>query len=174
MNTRDEAVYIYRQAPVILVFKILWIEFFFLALFLLSTALFNYFNLEEQFWGPFSALFIKNVVLQVFNIFLIIYIILDWYNRRYTIDEGQIAKSRGIIRRRVEAWDIGEIQSFKVRQGFIGRLFNYGSIRFHILLIDAGVYFKYVPRPNEFAALCEEKKQQKSSGPVKEAISSNR
>lgn len=147
---------------------------FFLVIFLISTALFNYFDLEEQFWGPLSALFVKNAALQGINIIVIIYFILDWHNRRYTIDKGQIIKSRGIISKRVETWDIGEIQSVKVRQGIMGRLFNYGTLQFRILLIDASVYFKYVPRPHEFAALCEKKKQRKSSGPVKEAMSHHR
>ncbi len=171
---RNRAIYTYRQTPFILVFKILWLEVFFLAFFLLSTALFNYFDLEERFWGPLSALFVKNAALQGLNIIVIIYFILDWYNRRYTVDKGQIIKSRGIIRKFFESWDIGEIQSVKVRQGLLGRLFNYGTLQFHILLIDESVYFKYVPRPHEFAALCERKKQKKSAGPVKEAMSINR
>lgn len=158
--------YVIRRSPVVLVYKIIIIELIFLVLFFGVSAIFNFFDLEEVFWGPLSALTIINFSIQFINIIVILILLLAWINRKYIINKDQVIKSRGIIRKRTDAFDIGEIQVAKVRQSILGRIFKYGHIDFQLLFVEEIIKFKYISKPHVVADLCEKLKAQKPEGPM--------
>ncbi len=165
-NTKVSQNYVIRRSPVVLVYKIIIIELIFLVLFFSVSAIFNFFELEQVFWGPLSALAVINFLIQFINIIVILLILLAWINRKYIINEDQVIKTRGIIKKRTDAFDIGEIQVAKVRQSIPGRIFKYGDIDFQLLFVEEIVHFKYISKPHVVANLCEKLKAQHPEGPM--------
>ncbi len=165
-NKKNAQNYVIRRSPVVLVYKIIIIELLFLVLFIGVSTIFSYFEIEDIFWGPLSALTVINFLIQFINIIIIIIILLAWINRKYIINEDQVIKTRGILRKKTDAFDIGEIQTAKVRQSIPGRLFKYGDIDFQLLFVEEIVKFKYISKPHVVADLCEKLKARHPEGPM--------
>ena len=56
------------------------------------------------------------------------YVVLDWLNEYYEIRSDRFIHRKGIFSRKDEEYPFVNIESVKLSQGFIGRLFNYGTL----------------------------------------------
>lgn len=166
--------YIFRRSAVILVFRIIIIEILFLLFHMGMNFVFYYYDIGEILLGPFELRLVFFGLLHLVNVLIVIYFILEWVHISYVITKNEIIKLRGIIRRKSDTYDIGEIQNIKVRQGIVGRIFNYGTISFKIVLIEKRVKFEYISDPHKVAGLCEKFKLSASKGPLSEIIPEER
>ena len=51
--------------------------------------------------------------------------------REIAVTDRRVGRKSGIIARRVDEFFIRQIESVEIKQGFVGRLFNYGSVLVH-------------------------------------------
>lgn len=74
---------------------------------------------------------------------LTLFVVLEWLNEYYEITPTKIFHRRGILWRREDIYDISlksnKITSIGVKQGLLGRIFNFGTLFFY----DRGVYEYY-------------------------------
>ena len=99
--------------------------------------------------GFMLLFFLKNL----FQVALIIYVILSWYNNVYHLTKDHLIKREGIIKIRERVFNLGEISSVKVYQSPLGKVFNYGDII--ITTNDSGnnqedLYLTGISNPKEY------------------------
>ena len=76
------------------------------------------------------------------KIFLTLFIVLSWLNEYYEITPTKIVYRRGILWRKEDVYDLNprdpavRISSIGIKQGLLGRIFNYGTLFFY----DRGTY----------------------------------
>ena len=76
------------------------------------------------------------------KIFLTLFIVLSWLNEYYEITPTKIVDRRGILWRKEDVYDLNprdpavRISSIGIKQGLLGRIFNYGTLFFY----DRGTY----------------------------------
>ena len=82
------------------------------------------------------------VTLAIGKILLTLFIVLEWLNEYYEIRPTTITHRRGIIWRKEDVYDLSprdpavRISSIGIQQGFLGRIFNFGTLFFY----DRGTY----------------------------------
>ncbi|MDO8583034.1 MAG: PH domain-containing protein [bacterium] len=78
------------------------------------------------------------------KILLTLFVVLEWLNEYYEITPAKIFHRRGIIWRKEDVYDLSgnkpdRITSIGIQQGFLGKIFNYGTLFFY----DRGLYKYY-------------------------------
>lgn len=91
------------------------------------------------------------LVFQLINLFMLVVLILDWYNRTYVIRSKDIAVKKGILSSQENYIQYDNIEKVDVYQSLFGRLFNYGSIQIYNPLLKSDVYFNNIPNPSKHA-----------------------
>lgn len=83
------------------------------------------------------------LILVFLKIVFTIYIVLAWLNEYYEVNPSRIFYRRGIIWRKEDLYDLSRktngISSIGVKQGLLGRIFNYGTL----FIYDRGTYKYY-------------------------------
>jgi len=87
-------------------------------------------------------------VLAFIKIFLTTFIILRWLNDNYEITPEVLIHKRGIIWQKEERYKLVHVKSFGLEQGILGKIFNYGTLRFYdwFLRKDYAIYLIHNPR----------------------------
>lgn len=139
-----------RRSPAGLVFKIIFIEVSLeLIYILLSTAVIEVRGtLGESYTIARIAL---SVVFLSIAVGAVITLVAQWANEGYYLKENELIVRRGIIAKTETAYPYANMQSVTVRQGIIGRLFNYGQISIFIPTIGKEILFSEISNPTVFA-----------------------
>ncbi|MCA9750288.1 MAG: PH domain-containing protein [Romboutsia sp.] len=96
-----------------------------------------------------TALFIFFTFLQVT---LLVYVILNWVNTIYEINDKEVVYKTGIIGKRARAYDMSNVQSSYVEQSILGRIFNFGKVTLYSPALKNDLFFNDVPNPQRFKA----------------------
>ena len=96
------------------------------------------------------------VLLFFMKFVLTLFIVFEWLNEYYEITPTKIFHRRGIILRKEDIYDLSpheksaKITSIGMQQGFLGRIFNYGTLFFY----DRGeykyYYLHYIHNPSRY------------------------
>ncbi len=118
------------RGSIFLAFKILFIFLIFDGLYFV---LFTILNLGIEM--PFdlhhhtSTLFVLVLAIKnLFQLFLLLFLILGWSNNIYLLDKKHITKKSGIFSIKEEVYHFDNIRSISVDQSFFGKYFKYGNI----------------------------------------------
>lgn len=88
------------------------------------------------------------IVLGVFTLLPLLYVVLDRRMRRYLVTETRASAKSGIFSRTVDEVRLSHIRSLNVRQGFMGRLMDFGDVSIGTSGSDGlEVEFKGVSKP---------------------------
>jgi membrane protein YdbS with pleckstrin-like domain len=148
------------------VLRIIILELLFEAIYLGWRGLLHFlpFSLETVITlNAFSIVFFLILITLVQNIFLI-YITLRWINDYYEIRTDEIAHITGILSKTEKAYPYRDIQSITIHQGFLGRLFHYGSVHLYIPTLGHDLHFTEVSDPARFVDLVKRANPQIEGG----------
>jgi membrane protein YdbS with pleckstrin-like domain len=153
---------IIRQNIVFLIFKLLFVEFVFIASYLAfdfplmllidgdkSTPEFE----AQANWYGISLLFILSMVEMV----VIIIMVLRWFNYNCEIRKDDIVQKKGVISSRESVDSFRNFTAVAVHQGIFGRIFNYGTIRLFNPALDHSITIKNVSSPTKYQNLIAER-----------------
>ena len=151
-NKRGAAVRmeIIRRSPVALVFKIIIAE-------LLIELSYTVVSLGvTQFQEPLGTSYQSVRVLLAllfggFGVYVLAFLIAQWANEGYSLDSNELTVTQGIIKKTKVSYPFANMQSVTVRQGLIGRVFNFGYITIFIPTLGKEVVFSEISNPNQFA-----------------------
>lgn len=96
-------------------------------------------------YGIFYLLF------QTINVGVIIFILLDWYRRSYTIRSKDIHLQSGVFSVKDELLQYDNMEKVHVSQTLIGRIGNFGTIEMYNPLLNQSTFFKNIPHPRVYA-----------------------
>ena len=139
-----------RRSPVALVFKIIIAELLVeLTYAVVSLGLAQF---KESLDGSYSALrFLATLFFSGFSIAVLAFLVAQWANEGYYLEESELTVTQGIIKKTKVSYPFANMQSVTVRQGLIGRLFNFGYISIFIPTLGKDVIFTEIASPNNFA-----------------------
>ena len=86
-------------------------------------------NAPERYSGIFSVYMIPiYVVLVILKTALTVFIIIQWFEETYDITSKEVIHRKGFLFRDEARFTLKHIGTIKVHQGFLGRIFNYGTL----------------------------------------------
>lgn len=118
-----------RNSLVILVLRV------FLLMFLVDTlySVITYFSFrlnlfQDAHYFLVIVLSITHIIKNLFEIYMVLSIILTWVGNTYIITGSHIIERRGILNMREQMFDLKNIRSASIEQGWMGKLFHYGDV----------------------------------------------
>ena len=148
-----------RQSPMTMVLRLLVIELIISIVYLLirfpkaliSNTIPENLFLEFSFLGILIYLF-----LLIIQFGLIIWVMANWLNEYYEIKPKMIVHHFGVFSRHQESFNVSNVESFSVDQGFWGRVFGYGTIKFFSPVLKQEYYLFNVSQPDLLRQKIEE------------------
>lgn len=136
----------------------------------LLWALFDYFfDLLPQMSAVYSPapvtgltnLLVSNISLfhLVINIlfgWLLLYVVLSWYQEYYIVSDDAIIVHKGILFTREDVYQIEDLKSIDVTQGFWGKIFNTGTLEFYAFRLRKDIYLSHISDPYALATRLHE------------------
>lgn len=122
----------FRKSHIILILKLALFELVIIAFYLIvrvpkSYILPLFINItDKQFLDSLGIIYY--ITLSVIELFIVLKITLDWSNEEYKIKDEALIHKRGILKLTQETYTLRNLGSAKIYQGFVGKLFNFGSI----------------------------------------------
>lgn len=92
--------------------------------------------------------FILNTIYGV----LVLYITLSWIYEYSMIKKSDILTHRGIVFSHEQVYEMGDIKTIEVVQGFWGKLFNTGTVKLYAHRAQKNVFLRTVSSPHAIAA----------------------
>jgi membrane protein YdbS with pleckstrin-like domain len=78
--------------------------------------------------------------------------VLHWFYEYYIIQADAIIVHRGIIFSKQDVFQMEDVKSIDVSEGFWGKIFNTGTVEFYAFRMHKEIYLNNVPNPYEIAA----------------------
>lgn len=143
------AIYFVRQTPVILIIKLLTLELMLVFAYLLIRLPKFFINdISSSLFVDLSYIsLLIFVVFTLAEIIAVVLITLQWTNEYYLIRDGDILHLRGVFSYKEETFSLKNVQSFTVDQSFIGRILNYGSIKFYSPVLKQEYFLTNITDP---------------------------
>jgi membrane protein YdbS with pleckstrin-like domain len=122
--------------------------FYALILYLPGTNLATFTNIQTLS----SPLPLFHFILNFLFGWLLLYVILDWVFEYYIIKEDSIVVRQGIIFSHENVYQIEDVKTIEVNQGFFGKIFKIGTVHFYAYRAQKHIYLNNISNPNTIAA----------------------
>ncbi len=90
-------------------------------------------------------------ILGIIKVVLGIYIILQWLNEYYEITPDTVVHKSGIIFRKTQTYRLEEIRMMDVQEGFLGEVFNFGTITLYDIFLNKFLDMYLIHNPHRYA-----------------------
>jgi uncharacterized membrane protein YdbT with pleckstrin-like domain len=145
-------VYIVRSTIYLLIFRLLQIEIGIAIILVILRVVFITFNTQlEEFIQPKYLYVSLVVIISIFNVYQIVSPILNWLGTLYIIKNGSIIIKRGVFKTSDEILTINNVESVKIHQRFLGKIFNYATLKIHTPIMKTDLVLRNIPNPGKYA-----------------------
>ncbi|MDO8269157.1 MAG: PH domain-containing protein [Candidatus Levybacteria bacterium] len=96
------------------------------------------------------------ILLVLIKTSFVIFVIAQWLNEYYEITAKEVIYRRGLILRREEQHKLAHIGSVRLEQGFLGRIFNYGTLKLFNWTIERDVVMYLIHNPRKYQNILDE------------------
>lgn len=141
---------IIRRSAFFLLLELLGLEILVLTVFLLLRAPLHFFQVD--FIDSVSVYFVYTILflsLSLFKVVLLFSVILKWMNNYYEITPGELIHRKGIFHTQSTTFSLRNIELQEVNQGFLGKIFKYGTIEIYNPLLKQRFSLVNVPFPHQ-------------------------
>ncbi|MBP7774467.1 PH domain-containing protein [Candidatus Woesebacteria bacterium] len=105
----------------------------------------------ETGWGTIIIYIIIYLIIQIINVSILVFLILNWYNRTYIFRGKDLLFRWGILSTTDKIFQFDNVEKVTIRQNLLGRIFNYGTIDIYNPLIKEDAYMVSIPNPKHYA-----------------------
>lgn len=105
-------------------------------------------------------LIVEILVIQIFNLYLILNVIFSWLSIEYILRNDEIVIRQGLIKSKETTYEIANLQSMSINQSLMGRLFNFGTIRLFNPVLKEEIFLEDIPNPKLYGAIIQNNEQQ--------------
>ena len=139
-----------RRSPAGLVFKIIFFELLLeIVYLLLSITLVEVRDSIEQSYE--SARLILSLIFVILAISVVVFLVTNWISEGYYLKKNELILKRGMISKTEVSYPYANMQSVRVNQSLLGRIFNYANISIYIPTLGKDIIFSEISNPNQFA-----------------------
>lgn len=140
-----------RQSIAFLVLKLILIEFIF-ALIIYNIAfphslLQNFFTMIPDGSSLKIIIFLLTILAKIYFDFMAIY---QWLNEYYEITPTKVLHRKGFIFRKEQCFELAHIKLAEVKQSFLGKLLNYGTIHLYDPYSNKNIYIYLIHNPMRY------------------------
>lgn len=135
-----------RQSIVLLIFRLLFLEFFFTAISISLNLILitDHYTLIDQFFA---------IALSVAQAFFIVYVIYRWLNEYYEIRSDMIIHRKGFFFVKEERYHFNHISSLKFEQSMLGKIFNFATVSLYHWEFEKYLPLYLIHNPRKYARL---------------------
>lgn len=128
----------FRYSTLVLAWRLFLLMFVIDTLFALAFIIYGALNPPVIFHIPFIlTLWLLHTIKFVFLAYAVIKVVAYWEERRSYISGHQLITRRGILNKKEQIYDLGQLKSVYRRQSWLGKRLNYGNV---ICLFTASGY----------------------------------
>ena len=99
-----------------------------------------------------SAFYISFIfILQIINVILLSSIFLKWIRTTWIIRPNEVIEQKGVWSMREDFYSTSVIEEVMVEQSFLGKVFNYGTLRVCNPLLPQNFLLEDIPNPHAYA-----------------------
>ena len=162
MNNNSKSlqnIYFIRQTPYVLLSRLFISELLFVVFYLVfrlpKFVFFEFVTLEAFYNLSVLSLIVFGVV-SLLQLVITMLVTLSWTNEYYVIRSADILHRRGLFNLKEETYSLKNVASFTVEQNFIGRIFNFGSIKFYSPVLKQEYFLNNITNPIKLKETIEE------------------
>jgi len=89
----------------------------------------------------------------IIDLFITLIFYFDWMNKSYLIRPGSIVEKRGVLFRREETYACSNIEEIVLKQGILGRIFDFGSLRLYDPALKQSIYLTNIRSPHRYQSI---------------------
>ncbi len=104
------------------------------------------------FFGLISSQALFHLIINTLFGWLFLYIVLSWFFEYYIIRPDAIIVRKGIVFTHEDIYQMEDVKSIDVYQGFFGRLLHTGTVEFYCFRMRMNIYLSHIPDPYTVAA----------------------
>lgn len=136
-----------RESIFFLLLRLVITEVITLALFIML----QYFFVETTI-GQASPQFNLPIFIIIFTLkmFIVFWVLLEWVNNYYEITPKEIIHKRGFLFKSEERDTLDHLGTLAIKQGMLGRIFNYGTIELHNWMHSRTVMLYLIHNPMKY------------------------
>lgn len=152
---------IVRESPLLLVLKIIILEFIFGVLYAVISwidsygAIQNSENISETLSQLVNNDVVMSIIIFLIQILITFYLFFAWYYKTYTLANQELFVQWGVFVRRNNTYVLKSLEYVKYEQSFIAAWFNFG----HIIIKDAfmaqEIKLPFIDNPKDFTGKIE-------------------
>jgi hypothetical protein len=101
----------------------------------------------------YSSQSLFHLIINLLFGWLILFVVLNWFYEYYIIQNDAIIVRHGIIFSKEDVYQMEDVKSIDVSQGFFGKLFNTGTVEFFAFRMNQAVYLNHIASPYKVATL---------------------
>ncbi len=139
-----------HKSPVLVAYKIIileiLIEFVYLVIGGLAQLLAEQTDSDLRLISPFTQLLLLPIQISV-----LVFMLIKWASETYEIREDELIMKYGVLKRTEKAYPYRNMQSVIVRQTFMERLVDAGTVSVFVPTLGTELLFTEVPNPKGFA-----------------------
>lgn len=90
------------------------------------------------------------IALALVKLLITAYVLVDWLDEYYEISTTEIGHRKGTFVKRNEKVKMEHLTSIRLEQGFLGRFFNYGTIKLHDWFRNRDYYLYQIHNPKRY------------------------
>lgn len=143
---------IIRQNPIMLAFQMLVMNMLFNFVYVVLSFIADTFETFDK--GELANTITYDsaayILLMVLEFCLLLWMILRWYHKTYFIEANYLVRRSGILFKNEMRFALNNFESISVHQGFLGRIFQYGTIQISNPTQNQKITLYAVANPQEF------------------------
>lgn len=89
----------------------------------------------------------------VLKAIFMLYLAIRWVTTRYELYDGEVRFKHGIVLKQEKIYMCTYTQEVVTSQGFLGRIFNFGTIELYNPVLKESVYIDSIPNPTKYTEM---------------------
>ena len=140
---------IFRKSPFILLSRLFVLELLLAVAYgIVGTTISSLF--DEQFLRLTSF-----IIFTIIEMAIVLWITLKWSGEFYSISNEDLVHQKGVFDTSEESFSLKNVQAVSLSQSFIGRMFNYGTVKFFSPVLKQEYYLAEISDPKLVKELIE-------------------
>lgn len=144
-------IYILRTSLFKLILRIVKIEFYLTIAFIITRfGVTSFENLVDEYISFDIFYLLITTFFGILSFYIMLNILLNWVARYFIIKNGEFIERKGIMNSKQLIKPLVGVEWIQVRQGFLGKLMNFGDLIIHTPLLKKNLIVKDISSPEKF------------------------
>lgn len=142
---------IIRRSPATLVYRIIWMTMAFYAITAILYPMAARVWVNVGFADAFVHRFIWSLITISVESCIVIALFIRWSMTNYEIRPGELISRSGLLMRKMDIHSLKNMQTVYTRQGILGRMFRYGTVRLYNPMSKEELLLEDISDPERYA-----------------------